>query len=271
MKKETISILGCGWYGVALAEALLAEGYIVKGSTTNAHKISQLADLGIVSFLLNLADKNEQFNTGFFRCDVLIICIPPRRNNAEAAVDYVSQIRNIGTIATTERVKNIILISSSGVYEDGNFIVNETNNPTPTSETGKSLLAAETFLRNHPDFVSTIIRFGGLIGPNRNLARHFAGKTGIANGLAPINLIHLTDCIGLTSTILNTKKFGVVYHAVCPDHPTRKDFYTKLCIESGFEPPEFINELQNWKQIESVNIPAVLSYEWKIRFMQSQA
>lgn len=32
----TVSILGCGWLGLPLAEQLLAEGYSVKGSTTRA-------------------------------------------------------------------------------------------------------------------------------------------------------------------------------------------------------------------------------------------
>ena len=266
MNKEIISILGCGWYGLALAKNLIAAGYVVKGSTTSEHKIAQLKEQGIDSYLLNLGNPQAEFDIAFFECDVLIICIPPRKNNTEATIDFVTQLKNIGNIAAKANVKNVLFISSTGVYQDGNFIVNETIAAEPINETGTSLLAAEALINEHPGFKSTIIRFGGLIGPNRNLAKHFAGKKAIANGRAPINLIHLDDCIGLTLTILAQQKFGHLYHGVCPDHPTRADFYTWLCRETALEKPEFINELLSWKQIDSVNVPALLKYEWKVRF-----
>lgn len=260
MEIKTISILGCGWYGFALAEALLADGYKVKGSTTSENKLVQLKEAGIVPYLVNLA--TQEFDAIFFNCDVLIISIPPRKNN-NALVSYVDQIKMIAHVA---KAKQVIFISSTGIYQDGNFIVNENTIPEPTSETGKLLLAAETALRDNPAFTTTVIRFGGLIGPNRNLATHFAGRTGISNGLAPINLIHLQDCISLTKAIISRNTFGMIYHGVSPNHPTRANFYTQACIESGFEKPEFINELLDWKQIESVVVPNVLNYKWKVSF-----
>ena len=260
MEIKTIGILGCGWYGFALAEALLADGYEVKGSTTSENKLAQLKEAVIMPYIVNLA--THEFDADFFNCDVLIISIPPRKNN-NALVSYVDQIKMIAEIA---KAKQVIFISSTGIYQDGNFIVDENTIPEPTSETGKSLLAAETTLRDNPDFTTTVIRFGGLIGPNRNLAKHFAGKTDISNGLAPINLIHLYDCIGITKAVLSKKAFGIIYHGVSPIHPTRAAFYTQACINSGFEKPEFINELLDWKQIESVVIPRVLNYKWKVFF-----
>lgn len=256
MKKQTISILGCGWYGLALAQELLYDGYIVKGSTTSLHKLTQLAEVGIKPYLINLDGNTDLFDPEFFTSDILIISIPPR------SATYLNQIRRIVRLACSQ----VIFISSTGIYQDGNFVVNENTMPEPTSEAGKSLLAAESLLRENPRFTTTIIRFGGLIGPNRNLARHFAGKIGIANGLAPINLIHLDDCIGITKSILENKAFGVLYHAVSPNHPSRKDFYSQACLESGFEKPEFIDELGEWKQIETVMIPTVLNYKWKVLF-----
>ncbi len=256
MKKETISILGCGWYGLALAEALLADEYVVKGSTTSENKLAQLKEVGIEPYLLNFASPEPEFDVNFFNCEVLIISIPPRRNS-EASISYADQIKCICTIASSANVKHVIFISSTGIYQDGNFIVDENTIPQPTSETGKSLLAAETFLSQNTQFTTTIIRFGGLMGPNRNLAKHFAGKTGISNGLAPINLIHLYDCIGLMKAVLQKKAFGLLYHGVSPSHPTRAAFYTQACIDSGFEKPDFINELVTWKQIESVNVPTI--------------
>lgn len=249
MKKETISILGCGWYGLPLAEALVADGYIVKGSTTSEHKLGQLKSLGIIPYLVNLTI--PKFDTDFFECDVLIISIPP------GSLGFINQIK----------AKQVIFISSTGIYQNGNFIVDENTIPEPVSEPGKSLLAAETLLTQNEKFTTTVIRFGGLIGPNRNLAKHFAGKKDISNGLAPINLIHLDDCIGLTKAILHKKAFGLIYHGVAPHHPTRAAFYTQACINSGFEKPAFINELLDWKQIESVNVPGVYAMANLLTFL----
>lgn len=262
MKKETISVLGCGWYGLALAKALVADGYIVKGSTTSEHKLASIEALGIEPYLVNLANDKEKVEADFFTSDVLVICIPSRKKD-----DYsLSLIDQIERMLTLTRSNQLIFISSTGIYEDGNFIVDENIIPKPTSEVGKSLLAAETLLMKTTSFNTTIIRFGGLIGPNRNLAKHFAGKNEIANGLAPINLIHLDDCIGLTKAILLQKAFGQIYNGVAPTHPTRAEFYTKACADSGFEKPEFVNELLVWKQVESANVPKILGYEWKVSF-----
>lgn len=260
MEKETISILGCGWYGLALAEALIADGFVVKGSTTNEDKLNELKEVGIRPYLINLANPSD-LDPDFFACDVLIISIPPRKKE-NVLFSYEDQIKRISAIAFSE----VIFISSTGIYQDGNFIVNEEIIPKPNSEVGRSLLAAETTLRQNAPFTPTIIRFGGLIGPNRNLARHFAGKTGIANGLAPINLIHLYDCIGLMKAIIRKRAFGLIYHGVAPSHPSRSDFYTKACLDSEMERPEFINELLSWKRIESLTVPSILNYEWKVLF-----
>jgi len=236
---------------------------MVKGSTTTAQKLPQLQEIGINPYLVNLAI--GELEVHFFDCDVLIISIPPRKKE-DAVVDFTAQIKMIAEHANDAKVKQVMFISSTGIYQDGNFIVNENIAPQPESETGKSLLAAENIFREKKNFTTTIIRFGGLIGPNRNLARHFAGKTAIANGLAPINLIHLYDCIGITQSILAKKAFGGIYHGVNPEHPTRSAFYTQACLDSGFEKPTFINELLTWKQIESINVPRNLAYTWKVQF-----
>ena len=172
MKDETVSILGCGWYGLALAKALVADGYEVKGSTTSEPKLAALEELGIKPYLINLSDGKGDFDVDFFTSDILVICIPSRKKNDDS-LGLIDQLKVITALAKS---KQVIFISSTGIYQDGNFVVDENVIPEPTSEVGKSLVDAETFLRQSALFTTTIIRFGGLIGPNRNLAKHFAGK-----------------------------------------------------------------------------------------------
>lgn len=260
---ETISILGCGWYGLALAKALVADGYPVKGSTTSECKLIALEEIGVEPYLINLANGKNSFDIDFFKNDVLVVCIPSRKKNE----DSQSLVDQLKTICALTKSKQVIFISSTGIYQDGNFVVDENVTPEPTSEVGKTLLAAETLLKQHQGFTTTIIRFGGLIGPDRNLAKHFAGRVEIPNGLAPINLIHLDDCIGLTKAILSENAFGVTYHGVSPAHPTRAEFYTQACLNSGFEKPQFITELLDWKQIESVNVPKIYAVANLLTFL----
>ncbi|RZL52644.1 MAG: SDR family NAD(P)-dependent oxidoreductase, partial [Pedobacter sp.] len=186
MENKTISILGCGWYGLPLAKAVLASGFKVKGSTTSQDKLAVLANNGIEPYLIDT--ESENLDQDFFKCDLLLISIPPKVNSGQ--LPYPDKIKNIAATAQNAGVKQVILISSTGIYQDGNFVVDEDIIPTPNTPVGRELLAAENILKENNSFNSTIIRFAGLIGPDRNLAKHFAGKSEIANGLAPINLIH---------------------------------------------------------------------------------
>jgi len=258
MEIKTIAILGCGWYGLPLAKALVKDGFKVKGSTTSEDKLALLAAEGIEPYLIDT--EKQDFNQEFFHCDLLLISIPPKVNSGQ--LSYPNKINNIAKAAQNAGVKQLILISSTGIYQDGNFIVDEKINPEPNTPVGTALLNAEQLLKDNKSFTTTVIRFAGLIGPSRNLAKHFAGKTDIANGLAPINLIHLTDCIGLTKSIIQQKAFGKTYHGVTPHHPTRIEFYSKACEAAGFEKPSFKEELLSWKQVESKNVPEVLAYRY---------
>jgi nucleoside-diphosphate-sugar epimerase len=261
-QKPTISILGCGWYGMALGRDLVKKGYAVKGSTTSINKLPVLQANGIDPYLINFEVGTTLFDARFFDCEILIISIPPKRNSLNLS-NYPTKIAAIASAA--KDVKHILFISSSGVYQDGNFSVDETIVPDPASESGKVMFAAEEVLRKNPLFTATIIRFAGLIGPDRTLTKHLAGKEKIANGLAPINLIHLTDCIGLTEAIIEQRAFGKIYHGVTPHHPTRADFYIKNCLAHRMAKPDFINELLTWKIIESVNVPRNLNYRYQIK------
>jgi hypothetical protein len=46
-------------------------------------------------------------------------------------------------------------------------------------------------------FKTTVLRFGGLIGEDRNPFKFIAGRENMDNPDAPINLIHQADCIGI--------------------------------------------------------------------------
>lgn len=260
--EKNISILGCGWYGLPLAKKLITEGYSVKGSTTTPAKITSLQQSGIIPYLVNFEENEESFDPDFFDCSVLIISIPPKRSAAQQHT-FLSKIQKIAKAANHSGVPQIIFISSTSVYGDRNSKVTESTPATPDTASGEAILAAEIMLKECVAFTTTIVRFGGLIGPERNPGRFFAGKKDIPNGQAPVNLIHLTDCIGITLSIIERQAYGYIYNACSTAHPSRAEFYTKAALTSGLEKPEFIDELQSWKLIESINIPSQLDYTFQ--------
>ena len=143
--------------------------------------------------------------------------------------------------------------------------VNENTDPQPDSDSGKAIRSAELLLKNTTGFDTTILRFGGLIGPGRDPGRFFAGKSDIPNGDAPVNLIHLQDCIGITMQIIEHHTYGDIFNACSADHPDRASFYTAAALRSGLEKPAFIKELLSWKIVNSVLLEEKLKYRFKVK------
>ncbi|HTK20130.1 MAG TPA: SDR family oxidoreductase [Mucilaginibacter sp.] len=259
-----VSILGCGWYGKALASELLKKGVIVKGSATSIEKLDVLKALGISPFIVRVNADEIKFDNDFFKCDILVISIPPGLKKGEGSF-YLPKLNHIIQAARQNNIQKLIYISSTGVYGDHNKALNENDDPKPDSESGKILLEAESLFRSESHFKTTIIRFAGLVGPDRHPGRFFAGKKDVPNGLAPVNMIHLDDCIGIGSAIIEQDTFGYLFNACSPDHPAKEDFYKDTAIKGGYEAPQFLHELKAWKVIESVNLKPILNYTFKIQ------
>ena len=264
----TVSILGCGWYGQALGRLLAANGFIVKGSVRSFEKIAQLSGFGIEPFLVNLNDDFEHIDPLFLSCDILIVSIPPKFRTEEKD-GYLSKIHMIIKSIRECGINRIIYISSTGVYSEQNREVTESDRPDPDTEQGRILLYAEELFQSDPDFKTCIVRFGGLVGPGRHPGRFFGGRSNVPNGRAPVNLIHLEDCIGISLVIIGQDVFGCIVNAVSPDHPAKADFYKTAAIQAGLPAPQFIDELTNWKIVGSTNIPRLLKYEFKMRDWKS--
>ena len=257
----TISILGCGWYGFELAKKLITLGYTVKGSTTTPGKLLAMAEAGIKPYLLNFEAGTQNYPEAFFEADLLIINIPPKRHTDQIE-QYLVKIEKIAVLAALHHIKDLIFISASSVYGDFKKTVTELSPTLPQTLSGKQVLKAEQLLRAKP-FNTTILRFSGLVGPGRHPGRFFAGKKDVPNGKAPINLIHLDDCIGLTLQIIKLQAFGYTFNASAPQHPEKQKFYTAAAKTINLEEPHFIDELKEWKIISSIQVPKLLNYKYK--------
>lgn len=258
-----ISIIGCGWFGLELGKSLVADGYSVNGATTTAGKLNSLQEAGMAPYHIQIAAQQEHLaDASFFNCDVLVITIPPKVH-LHGADDYLLIQKRLIELAAAHSTKKIVFISSTSVYGDVCSNVDEDTLPAADTLSGQTLLRAESLYASTHAFRTTVLRFGGLVGPGRDPGRFFAGKRDIANGQAPVNLIHLQDCVGITREIINKDLFGVTINACSPHHPSRKEFYTHASRQSGLAVPDFKDELLGWKVVSSKIIPHHLRYDFQ--------
>ncbi|MDN3678331.1 NAD(P)H-binding protein [Flavobacterium paronense] len=261
---KQISVLGCGWLGLLLAKSLLKNGFPIKGSTTSLEKISVLEGNGIQAFQIELSEDEIKGEIDFFlsNSEILIIDIPPKLRSVSSE-NFVKKIQNLIPFIEKAKIEKVIFISSTSVYSDNNSVVTEATKPNPETESGKQLLASENLLQSNPNFKTTVIRFGGLIGEDRHPIHFLAGRKNIENPEAPINLIHQSDCIGIIQTIIEQNCFGETFNAVTPLHPSRKKYYTQKALEFNLPLPEFVNaKISIGKTILSDKVENVLKYKF---------
>ncbi|MGL4220781.1 MAG: NAD(P)-binding domain-containing protein, partial [Shewanella sp.] len=72
----SVSVIGCGWFGLPLAKALLSQGYRVKGSKRTQDGVESLAGLGIEAFRFDLEDE-APLPASLLDAQVVVINIPP--------------------------------------------------------------------------------------------------------------------------------------------------------------------------------------------------
>jgi nucleoside-diphosphate-sugar epimerase len=261
---KTISILGCGWLGLALAKSLISKNYLVKGATTTPAKLSTLEVLGIEPYLVQFLSSEISSNlSGFIDTDLLIIAIPPgiRSNNDQD--NYRDMAKQLVKLLPGSLVKKLILISSISVYGSTNSVMNESNQPQPDTDSGRLLAEVENQFMQIKDVEVIVLRLAGLIGPGRSASKFFADKTNIPNGLAPVNLIHLDDAISLICNLIKNSQTHGIYNGCAPDHPTKKDFYTLAAKKAGLILPEFLTEKKEWKIVNSERLQKELKFEFK--------
>ena len=268
MKQHQVSLLGCGWLGMPLAEFLIKNDFKVKGSTTSPSKISSLRDIEVEAFLILLEETGcEGFVEAFLSdSETLVIAIPPGlRKNPKS--DYVAKMNHLVPYVETSSIKNVLFISSTSVYQDNEFFPITTEKREFYAETNvaKQLLEVERLFSENSNFRTTILRFSGLFDAKRHPAQYLSGRKGIKNPKAPVNLIHQSDAIRVIHQLVTQQKWGDVYHAATTPHPTKKDYYTNVCSDMGIAPPIYDEAAESLgKVIVSTKLIESLDFEFEV-------
>lgn len=259
-----VSILGCGWLGLPLADYLVKKGITVKGSVTNEEMFPALMEKGITPYQVLLAPELSGKNTDhFFTCDVLIVNFPPERR-ADITTYHPAQIQSLIKAIIKNKTPKVLFISSTSVYPDVNREVFEYDDLIPAKGSGQALRTVENMLQEQKEFLTTIVRFGGLVGYDRLPNRTLAAKKDAANANVPVNIIHRDDCIEIMYQLIKQDIWGDIFNACSDKHPLRKDYYKQAAIKFGFEPPVFADGGEiSYKIVNSDKIKQRINYKFK--------
>ncbi|PAU94519.1 NAD(P)-dependent oxidoreductase [Aliifodinibius salipaludis] len=262
----TISILGCGWLGLPLAERLRDEGHQIKGSTTSEDKLQVLKGKNITPFLLKLTPKLQCNDCDhFWDADVLVLNIPPGRSKDNVKEFHQQQIQAVIDRLKHSPIEFVVFISSTSVYPKKGGIVSEedTKKGKASRASGNALLEAEKMLRKESEFKTTVIRFGGLYGHDRHPVKYMSGRKDISNGNAPVNLIHQKDCINIIQKVIEDDITDQTFNGVSDGHPPKKMYYPAVAKAMDLEPPTFEDdESKKYKVVSNRKLKMMLNYKF---------
>lgn len=262
----TVLVLGCGWLGMALARQLAASGHTVLGTTTTPEHLAPMAAAGITGHLLQLgSDFDTRAEALLHRllsaADVLVLNVPPR---AAAAGAYPTLLRPVHRAVAAAGTRHVLFVSSTSVYPNEPRLMHETDAMSTRDASSDVLRAEGHFVPRYGQWKSTVVRLGGLIGPDRSPGRFLAGRRDLDQGNAPVNLVHLTDVVGVLSCIIERGTWGHTFNVCAAQHPRRRDFYPAAAKHLNLEPPTFKDEQEvSGKTIDSSLVRSLVPYQFK--------
>jgi nucleoside-diphosphate-sugar epimerase len=252
-RERCVSLVGCGWLGLPLAEKLMARGFHVRGSTTRPDKLSLLSSLGVEAHLLRIEpDDSGEWSTGssvsrLFDSSVLVWTLPLQA--AFGPDYYLSQLDTLLARRKEAGFDHLVFVSSTSVYGSKQGRVDESTSPDPDTDQGRILARAEeklTRASHDLGFGLTIVRPGGLVGPGRHPGLFLAGRKGLKDPESPVNLLHQHDGAEAIAELVSLARpangIAITYNLVANFHPARRDFYPWASAALGLEPPEFDTE-----------------------------
>ena len=246
-----LTIVGCGYVGLALAERLQARQpqprlTLTTTSSERLEHLSSLADRVRVCDATNpaqLLDALQQSSSAVF-------CLGPKGDRQVDANGYrhtfVDSFRCLTSLLPQlPELRQIVYTGSCSVYGDaeGDW-VDEQTPPEPGRGHGDVLLEGEQLLNGIDDRRVCILRLGALYGPGRDLDRRLRGLAGLerpGSGATYSNWLHVADAAGALEAALDAEWAGVVN--VVNDEPIRlRDLVGRSLQRQGLAPVRWLGQ-----------------------------
>ena len=267
----SVSIVGCGWLGQALAKRLLVEKIQLLASYQSQSTREKLDSLQIPSTPLTLPvalhDNDLQTSTtvdkALFQHDVLVIAIPPQLKKAK--LDYPLKIQQLVKLAELGQTKKIILLNSTAIYNGLIGKIGESARLNRHAEKVEILLAAEQAVQVFSKQVC-ILRLAGLVGPNRHPGKFLQSNRLFENANAQVNLVHQTDVVNIIKKLIEDTKgeLRTIYNVVSGTNTNREHYYQVAAKAMGLAAPRFeqAQDSDVGKQIVGDKLRNELDYQY---------
>lgn len=255
---HSITIIGCGWLGLPLAEELVANGYKVNGTTTTPAKMEGIKAVGAKPHIFNLSELAElHYSKACLDVDLIICAVPPTIGKNQ---DFPHNLQIDHLMEILPKATKVIYVSSTSIYPQHEGEYQESSNIYEDNTGNRTLLLAEKAVFAHSKN-NSVLRLGGLLGYNRIAGKYFAGKT--ASGrLQPVNYIHRDDVIGIILEMINQNQVSGVFNLVTPIEATRNEVYTANSEKHGFQMCTWVDDgIQ--RKISSERLGVDLMYDFK--------
>ena len=240
MKK--VSIIGLGWLGEATGLLLQTQGYEVLGSSTRPEKVEILRKKGLdaVQFCLTPAPEGTGYQR-LFDSEILVVTLPPRSRQVDGEL-YLQQLASLRELITESSVKQLIFISSTGIYSNENKAVPYTEEEVSESTAGNAILyRAEALMKSPSNYQLTVLRMGGLMGADRIPGTYFSGREQVV-GHTRVNFIHQVDAAEIIAWVIKKGLWNQTFNGVAPEHPLRRELYQHNSSALGIPLPASFQE-----------------------------
>ena len=244
---STLTILGCGYIGSALAEVALEKNWTVSALTRNEETGRKLESMGVRNVVVSRLDSDEWHSYIDPNQDFVVNCVGAFSPSLDGYVtSYIEGQKSAMKWILSGKVNNYLFTSSCSVYpQTGRKLVEEIASCAGVSEKGGLLLAAEGISFPPPSSIgrSFVLRLGGIYGPGRHLLANKV-KNGVAmdgNAGRILNLIHRDDAVSaiLACLLADESNLGRIYNLTDSSPSARGEIVEWLANKFGVSPPSF--------------------------------
>ncbi len=242
-----VLIVGCGYVGLPLGQALAAQGHSVVGIRRSGAADAELGAAGIEPVHLDITrpDEFEKLNGPF---DWVVNTVASTRGGGpdDYRQVYLDGTRNLLAWLAGQPPRKFVYTSSTSVYGQNDASLVKESSPTePEATTAKVLLETEALLlaaARDQRFPAVILRVAGIYGPDRGhlFKQYLNNEAKIpGQGLRFLNMIHRDDLVGILVAALQNGRPGEIYNAVDNEPVAQIHFFRWLSETLGKWMPPF--------------------------------
>ncbi|NBO24658.1 MAG: NAD-dependent epimerase/dehydratase family protein [Chlamydiae bacterium] len=204
--------------------------------------------------------------------EVIVICIAAKNENYESVYLNLAQtLEHLSSRLTS--LKQLIVISSTSVYEESNGSIIDENSPLNLKDHNPHLLVETEnyYLRLKNKCKVVIFRLGEIYGKKRNFKEKLTQlqeREVPGDGLKKVNASHILDIVMAIRWAIEHKKEGI-FNLVASEHPTRKQLYEKISNKYGLKLPLFNPNLYSYHgKNKEVSNEKIKKEGFKLKFPQ---